>query len=134
MAMSDAESTVRALKDLVLKFSQERNWEQFHHPKDLGVALICEVGELFEHFRYRTNDEIVAKLAEPETKSEVRDELADCFWLILRLAEVMEIDLASALESKVARAAIKYPIAQAFGRADKYTAYQSLDDAQKETP
>ena len=63
--MTDAQTTLRELKDLVLAFSRERDWEQFHHPKDLGVALACEVGEVLEHFRYKTNDEIRAVARRP---------------------------------------------------------------------
>ena len=124
MAMSDNSTTVQQLKDLVLDFSKERNWEQFHHPKDLGIALVCEVGELFEHFRYRTNAEIENSLSDPATQTAIANELADCLWLVLRLGEVMGIDLASSLESKVAAAALKYPVELSYGRSDKYTAYQ----------
>ena len=121
--MTDAETTVQQLKDLVLAFSRERDWEQFHHPKDLGVALVCEVGELFEHFRYRTDTQIREVLAEANARREVAHELADCLWLILRLADVIGIDLAASLEEKVALAAAKYPVDRAYGRPDKYTAY-----------
>ncbi len=122
--MTDPETTVGQLKQWVLDFSRERDWEQFHHPKDLGVALTCEVGELLEHFRYRTDTEIEAHLADPAAHREVSDELADCLWLVLRLADVCRIDLATALREKIAEAARKYPVEQARGRADKYTHYQ----------
>lgn len=121
--LRDDSATLRELKDLVLAFSRERNWEQFHTPKDLGIALVCEVGELFEHFRYRTDEAIMARLDDPSHKREVADELADCLWLVLRLAGVTGIDLAESLEVKVAAAAIKYPVDKAYGRPDKYTAY-----------
>ena len=87
--MSDDQTTIGALKDLVRAFSRERDWEQFHHPKDLGVALACEVGEVLEHFRYRTNDEIHAFLGTPDNRRELAHELADCLWLLLRLADVL---------------------------------------------
>jgi dCTP diphosphatase len=133
MMLQDDSTTVRQLKELVLKFSQERNWQQFHHPKDLGVALICEVGELFEHFRYRRDDEIADHLNEPQNKAEVAAELADCFWLILRLSEVMQIDLAVSLDAKVKAAALKYPIEKAYGRSDKYTAYLEKSETPSES-
>src|SRR5262245_52234752 len=121
--MSDPETTIRELKDLVRSFSQERDWEQFHHPKDLGVALACEVGEVLEHFRYRTHEEIREKLADPAQHTALSYELADCLWLVLRLADVCGIDLASSLHAKLDEAARKYPIELAKGRSDKYTAY-----------
>lgn len=123
--MSDLETTVSALKTLVRQFSQERNWEQFHHPKDLGVALACEVGEVLEHFRYRTNDEVRTALESPESRRALAHELADCLWLLLRLADVCQVDLADSLREKVALAALKYPTDQCYGRPDKYTTYQS---------
>src|SRR4051812_32489378 len=125
MTMTDPQTTVRELKERVRRFSQERNWEQFHHPKDLGVALACEVGELLEHFRYRTNDEIRTYLEDPSSRRELAHELADCLWLLLRLADVCGIDLASSLREKVDLAALKYPIDKVYGRPDKYTTYQS---------
>jgi dCTP diphosphatase len=122
--MTDATTTVRELMDLVLAFSRERDWEQFHHPKDLGVALACEVGELLEHVRYKTNEQVGESLEDPAERTAVGHELADCLWLVLRLAEVCGIDLAAALEEKVALAALKYPVDRAYGRPDKYTSYR----------
>jgi dCTP diphosphatase len=121
----DDRTTVADLKRWVLAFSQERDWEQFHHPKDLGLALACEIGELLEHFRYREHDAIRAALAHASFKRDLAHELADCLWLLLRLADVCEIDLASSLREKIELAAQKYPVDQCFGRPDKYTRYQT---------
>jgi dCTP diphosphatase len=120
----DEQTTIRELKELVRAFSQERDWEQFHHPKDLGVALACEVGEVLEHFRYQSNEAIAERLAKGEERRELAHELADCLWLLLRLADVCNIDLASSLREKVELAAAKYPVEQSYGRPDKYTAYR----------
>ncbi|WP_422926334.1 nucleotide pyrophosphohydrolase [Singulisphaera sp. PoT] len=120
----DRETTVEEMKEWLRIFSRERDWEQFHHPKDLGVALACEVGELLEHFRYRKDEEIREKLEDPQVHREVSHELADCLWLILRLGDVCGVDLSSALHEKLALAALKYPIDKSYGRADKYTTYQ----------
>ena len=122
--MTDPQTTIRELKELVLAFSRERDWEQFHHPKDLGVALACEVGEVLELFRYRTNDEVRTSLGDPTQHRALAHELADCLWLILRLADVCGVDLSASLEEKVSLAALKYPVEQAYGRPDKYTRYQ----------
>src|SRR5271165_5805473 len=111
--MIDQQTTIAELKDLVRAFSKERDWEQFHHPKDLGVALACEVGEILEHFRYKTNEEIRTSVtSDPTALKELAHEFADCLWLLLRLAEVCRVDLASSLEEKVALAAEKYPVAK----------------------
>jgi dCTP diphosphatase len=125
--MTDALSTIAQLKALVLHFSQERDWEQFHHPKDLGLALASEVGELLDHFRYQSNEAIQTKLNDPAVHREVAHELADCLWVLLRLADVCQVDLASSLHEKVKLAALKYPADQSRGRADKYTAYRAIE-------
>jgi dCTP diphosphatase len=121
--MTDPQTTIGQLKELVLRFSRERDWEQFHHPKDLGLALACEVGEVLEHFRYRTNEEVRAAVDDPGRRRALAHELADCLWVLLRLADVCGIDLASALQEKVELAALKYPVERAYGRPDKYTSY-----------
>src|SRR5262249_32594120 len=121
--MTDQQTTIGELKRRVLAFSRERDWEQVHHPKDLGVALACEVGEVLEHFRYRTDEQIRSLLDDPAHSRELAHELADCLWLLLRLADVCGIDLASSLREKIDLAALKYPVEQAFGRPDKYTRY-----------
>ncbi len=129
MPISDNETTIRDLKSLVFQFTRERNWEQFHNPKDLGLCLMIEAGEALEHFRFRSDGQIRDRLADPECHREFSYELADCLWALLRLADVSGVDLAATLEKKLALAAQKYPVEQAFGRNDKYTEYsgQALD-------
>ncbi len=122
--MDDQDTTVAQLKQRVLDFTLERGWERFHTPKDLGLALASEVGELLDHFRFRPDDQVARALENPATHREVAHELADCFWALLRLADVCRVDLASSLDEKLALAALKYPADQVFGRNDKYTAYR----------
>ncbi len=126
--MTDDRTTIAELKALVLAFSKERNWEQFHHPKDLGLALASEVGELLDLFRFRTDAQIQGQLADPEARAALSHELADCLWALVRLADVCGVDLSASLAEKVALAARKYPSDQAFGRNDKYTAYRPMAD------
>lgn len=108
-------------------FTNRRDWAQFHNPKDLGVALAIEVGEALEHFRYRTNEEIAAALARPEDRRALGHELADCLWMLLRLADVTGIDLAAALREKMDLAEKKYPADVVRGKSHKYTHYQKSD-------
>ncbi len=126
--MTDQNATIALLKDWVQRFTDERDWAQFHHPKDLGLALACEVGEVLELFRYRSNEVIQADLASPKFQRELAHELADCLWLVLRMADVCSIDLASSLDEKLELAARKYPIERAYGRSDKYTTYQDVNE------
>jgi len=114
--MTDPQTTIRELKDLVRAFSRERDWEQFHHPKDLGLALACEVGEVLEHFRYKTNEDVRTALDDPAARLALAHELADCLWLDLRLADVCDVDLAASLRETLALAALKYPVDRAYGR------------------
>jgi len=122
--LTDATSTIADAAKLVRDFSRERDWEQFHHPKDLGLALAIETGEVLEHFRFLTNEEVAAKLSDANNRREFGHELADVFWALLRLAEVTGVDLAAALDEKVALAAKKYPAEASKGKAHKYTEYQ----------
>ena len=121
--MSDERTTLGEVKTLVRLFSQARDWEQFHHPKDLGVALAIEVGEILEHFRYLTDGQIQERLSARAVRRELGHELADSLWLLLRLADVCGIDLAAALEEKVRLAEEKYPADQVRGLPHKYTHY-----------
>ncbi|QDU60635.1 hypothetical protein Pan216_14820 [Planctomycetes bacterium Pan216] len=121
---SDTTATIAQLKQWVRDFSQERDWEQFHHPKDLGLALAIEVGELLEHFRYRDNERIAKELAKESVHTELAHELADCLWLLLRLGDVCDVDLSRSLREKLVLAAEKYPADLVRGRSDKYTYYR----------
>jgi dCTP diphosphatase len=128
----DQRTTVDELKEWVRAFSRERDWEQFHHPKDLGVALACEVGEVLEHFRYRSNEDVRLRLEDPANRRALAHELADCLWLVVRLADVCDVDLAGSLKEKLELAAVKYPIDRSYGKPDKYTVYQDHDDTPEE--
>lgn len=121
---TDENTTLETLKRLVREFSSDRDWEQFHNPKDLALALVCEVGELLEHMRYRHNASIAERIATNPHRLEFAHELADCLWLLLRMADVCEIDLSSSLQEKLELAAKKYPAALVRGRPDKYTEYE----------
>src|SRR4051812_48479121 len=114
---TDSTTTIADLATLVRDFSRERDWEQFHHPKDLGLALAIETGEVLEHFRFLTNDEIRERLADEGRRRELSHELADVLWALLRLAEVSGVDLAASLHEKVTLAAIKYPVEESKGKA-----------------
>lgn len=130
--MSDQTTTVAELIELTRQFTQERNWEQFHHPKDLGLALAIEVGELLEHFRYQTNEQIATRLASPAHLRELSYEIADCVWLLFRLSDVCGFDLSDALRDKIRLSAVKYPVDKVRGRSNKYTSY--LDSDHKTSP
>jgi NTP pyrophosphatase (non-canonical NTP hydrolase) len=104
------------------QFARERDWERYHSPKNLAMALSGEVGELLEHFQWLTEQQS-ANLA-PQTLREVELELADVLLYLIRLADKLNVDLIDAAHRKIELNAKKYPVEQARGRADKYTEYE----------
>ena len=113
--------TIAGLQRQLRDFAAERDWGRFHTPKNLVMALTGEVGELTELFQWLTPEESAAVLAEPEGATRVSDEMADVLAYLLRLADVLGVDLESALTEKIAKNAVKYPVQTARSVATKYT-------------
>ncbi|WP_406359369.1 nucleotide pyrophosphohydrolase [Streptomyces sp. NBC_00715] len=113
--------TIRDLQDTLAQFARERDWEQFHTPKNLAMALAGEAGELLELFQWLTPEQAGALTAQPDGAQALRHELADVFAYLLRLADVTGIDLEEALAEKIELNRRRYPADRAFGRAEKYT-------------
>lgn len=121
--MTDAETTILHLRERVEAFVQERDWAQFHNPKDLAAAIAIEAGELMELFLWKSPAEVAAVAAQPDHEQRLREELADIMILCCCLANRLEIDLSTAVYDKVDANAAKYPAHLSRGRADKYTRY-----------
>ncbi|MFZ5496700.1 MAG: nucleotide pyrophosphohydrolase [Verrucomicrobiota bacterium] len=119
--LTDATATVAALRERVLAFAREREWEQFHSPKNLSMALAAEAGELLEHFLWAESRDSAAPLADPKKREQIEDEIADVVIYALEFANVGGIDLAKAIGAKLAKNAAKYPVEKARGRSAKYT-------------
>ena len=113
---------VAALQAAVAQFAHERDWQRFHSPKNLTMALAGEVGELLEIFQWQTEAESRAAARHPDTARAVRDELADVLIYFVRLADVLGVDLDEACRSKLATNAEKYPLERTRGTADKHDA------------
>jgi NTP pyrophosphatase (non-canonical NTP hydrolase) len=120
-SLTDSATTVAELKNRVLAFARERDWEQFHAPKNLSMALAAEAGELMEHFLWATPEESRAVAADPARKAKIAEELADIVIYALEFANATGIDVASSIEAKIAANAAKYPVDKARGRSAKYT-------------
>ncbi len=120
-ALTDTTTTVADLKTRVLAFVRERDWEQFHNPKNLSMALAAETGELMEHFLWATPEQSQAIVRDPAKRGKIADELADVVIYALEFANVTGLDLAAAIEAKMTANAKKYPVEKAKGRSDKYT-------------
>lgn len=121
MALNDSQTTVAELKTRVLAFARERDWEQFHAPKNLSMALAAEAGELMEHFLWATPDASRTIAQDDAKRRKIEEELADVVIYALEFANMTGIDVAATIEKKMAANAAKYPIEKAKGRSDKYT-------------
>lgn len=114
----DAAGLAAALKT----FADEREWGQFHSPKNLAMALTGEVGELVEHFQWMTEAESKAVSRDPAKAQAVGEEIADVLFYLIRLADILQIDLEASARAKLEVNAAKYPIATARGNSRKYSA------------
>ena len=110
------------------EFAAQRNWQRFHTPKNLVMALTGEVGELVELFQWLTPEESAAVMTRPGQAERVREEVADVFAYLLQLTDVLDIDLAAALREKMQRNEQRYPVSLAKGRADKYDQLRADDE------
>jgi len=118
-------SPITSLADLIVavnQFAEQRDWEQFHTPKNLAMALNVEASELMEHFQWLTQQQ--SSTLDPEKQEAVAMEMADVLIYLVRMASQLDIDLLEAAQKKIILNSKKYPIEQAKGRADKYTQYQ----------
>jgi dCTP diphosphatase len=105
------------LQQRIREFARERDWEQFHTPKNLAMALSGEVGELVEIFQWLTPEEAAAVM-EGARAADVENELADVLIYLLRLADVLDVDLLEAGATKLSRNNDRYPTEHVRGRAD----------------
>jgi dCTP diphosphatase len=113
------QATFSELTALVLRFREERDWKQFHNPKDQALSLCLEAAELLELMQWRNGEELQAHLS--SIKPRLGEELADVLGWVLLLAHDQQIDLAAAFERKIRINSEKYPVDKAKGVATKYT-------------
>jgi len=107
--MSDATTSVSTLKDGIRRFAAEREWDPYHNPKNLTMALASEVGELCEVFRWLTPEESAAAPGDPKLREAIADELADVANIVFLLSEHTGIELSEAIRAKMAKNTLKYP-------------------------
>jgi dCTP diphosphatase len=114
---------VRGLQEAIAQFARERDWEQFHSPKNLAMALTGEVGELVELFQWLSEDASREVARDPVAAGRARDEIADVLIYLVRLAAVLEVNLDEAVRSKLQTNARKYPVEKARGNSTKSTEF-----------
>jgi NTP pyrophosphatase (non-canonical NTP hydrolase) len=101
------------------RFAADRDWERFHTPKNLAISLAVEVGELLEHVQWGSDEEIAELARSPEGRAAIAEELADVCIYLVRLADVLGVDLLAAARSKIAANAARYPADEVRGSAEK---------------
>jgi dCTP diphosphatase len=109
------------IRDELRRFAAERQWDQFHSPKNLATAVVLEAAELLEHFQWLTEAESVS--LNPEVREKAILEMADVFLYLVRLADKLDADLIEAAKRKLVINAQKYPVSLARGSAKKYTEF-----------
>ena len=114
-----SDKSLADLQKMIRKFVDDRDWDQFHNPKDLSISLALEDAEVLEHFQWKNADEMAKHSV--DKKSEVGEELADVFYWVLLIANKLDIDLVEAFQKKMDKNEAKYPIAKAKGSHKKYT-------------
>jgi len=114
-------SELLVLRDKLRTFSDARDWDQFHSPKNLSMALMVEVAELMEYFQWLSEEQ--SKNISMETKPNVAEELADILLYLVRLADKLDINLLETALHKLEKNASKYPAEKVRGSAKKYSEY-----------
>jgi NTP pyrophosphatase (non-canonical NTP hydrolase) len=123
VSLSDDTTPLGELRARVAAFVQERDWAQFHAPKNLAMALACEAAELMEPYLWVEAEASRALTDDAARRARIESEIADVAICLLNLCNVVGTDLSAAVERKLAEAAAKYPVAEARGRALKYDEY-----------
>ena len=111
---------LRDLRDELRAFAAERDWDQFHSPRNLATALAVEAAELLEPFQWLTDEQ--SRSLPPDTRAAVEEEIADVLLYLVRLADKLDVDLAAAARAKIVRNSEKYPVEKARGSSRKYDA------------
>ena len=122
MTEAPASPSLEALAAQLAEFARDRDWDQFHSPKNLAMALAGEVGELLEHFQWLTEEQ--SRALPPEGRDAVALEMADVLLYLVRLADKLDVDLAAAADRKIGLNAAKYPVEEFKGSPRKYDTAQ----------
>uniref|UniRef100_A0A023FTD9 dCTP pyrophosphatase 1 n=1 Tax=Amblyomma parvum TaxID=251391 RepID=A0A023FTD9_AMBPA len=119
--------SLETIRQIQAEFAKERNWEQYHTPRNILLAMVAEVGEVSECFQWK--GEVKESLPDwtPEEKTHLGEELSDVLVYLIRLADRCEVDLPAAVLRKIELNRQKYPASKVYGKSDKYTAYNDGD-------
>lgn len=111
-------SDIKKLTGKIIKFRDERDWKQFHNPKDVALSLVLEAGEVVEHFQWKNKEEIDKYIE--TNKADIGEELADVLYWVLLMSHDLKIDILDVLDKKIKKNEEKYPLEKAKGKHTKY--------------
>ena len=114
-----AKNIIQKLQKQIIKFRDDRDWAQFHNPKDVAISLSLEAAEVLEHFQWKSKEEIEKYVK--ENKEHIEEELSDVLYWVLLISHDLDIDIIKALMKKMKKNEEKYPVEKAKGRHTKYT-------------
>lgn len=112
------EKNIKELTHKIINFRNNRDWKQFHNPKDVSLSLVLEATEVMEHFQWKSQDEIKKYII--NHKDDIGEELADVLYWVLLLSHDLKVDILEALDKKIEKNEKKYPVEKAKGRHEKY--------------
>ncbi|MFM6928913.1 MAG: nucleotide pyrophosphohydrolase [Bdellovibrio sp.] len=118
--MPSENSDLKHLTSLVRTFCEDREWDQFHSPKELAIGISTEAAELLDLFRFKSPEQMEAMFKDKKIRGKIEDEMADVLFMILRMAQMNNVDLAQAVIHKLQKNEQKYPIEKARGSNRKY--------------
>lgn len=119
----DKNSTLEDLKEIVKDFCSKRDWDQYHTPKELAIGISTEAGELLDHFRFKSEEQMKEMFSNEEKKEQIQDELADITFFMMRFAQMNNINISKSLKIKIEKNAKKYPVEKVKGLNYKYNEY-----------
>ena len=111
---------INDLIQIVQNFCEERDWDQFHNPKDLAIGISTEANELLDIFRFKSEEDIRQLFRDRDRREHIEEEIADVLFFVLRFAQMNQIDLPKALEKKIQKNAVKYSVESSKGNNKKY--------------
>ena len=111
------------LKILVKEFCENRDWNQYHNPKDLAIGLSTESNELLDLFRFKSEEQMKEMLDDVKVRTAISEELSDIFFFLLRFSQMYDFDMRKGLEDKMEKNKEKYPVNKTKGKNLKYTEY-----------
>lgn len=114
-------TTINELMRKVREFCEQRDWDQFHNPKDLAIGISTEANELLDIFRFKTDEQMKSLFGNAASKEKIEDEMADVMFFVLRFAQMYDLDLEKCIDNKLRKNAEKYAVERCKGKNLKYT-------------